>query len=143
MRIATAAFALSVACGGTVLQATAVPLSFRIPVPANVESKQTHLLFLGVATPQDRPVILRAYGVGPDTSQMYLGSTALPGLSPDALGTRTVDTLRVNVTPGLRAWRTVTGSRDSIEIQIKAFTSGSVPFGGTWSVRSVRLVHPQ
>ena len=143
MRNAMAAFVMAVACGGAALQTTAGPRSFRIAVPSNVESMQTHLLLLDVVTPQNQPIILRAYALGRDSSKVYLGSTALPGLSQDASGTRSVDTLRINVTSPLRSWRKATPSADTVEIQLMAFTSGSVAFDGAWSVRSVKLVHPQ
>jgi len=142
MNLAITVLTIAVACPGAA-QPTDGTRHFRLGMPPRVESEQTHLLLRDVVVPRNQPVLLRAYAIAPDGSKIYLGSTAVPAVSRDSAGVTSINVLRINVTTGLRAWRSVTKGARSVDVEIDAFSGGGVPVQNSlWDVRVLELVHP-
>jgi hypothetical protein len=120
------------------------PRRFRVDLPPQAESGQTHLLLHNVTVPRNLPTVLRVYALTSDSAAVYLGSTGLPAISPDAQGNTTVKVLRINVTTGLRRLLAkVPGAR---EVDLEIRSEGKVNGAGQnrpWSVCAVELVRPK
>jgi len=135
-------FGLATACMAAVQPGDGAK-RFQVEVPAAVESRQTHLLLRDVVVPRNRAVVLRAYALGADSAKIFLGTTAIPGISREATGTSTTALLRINVTTGLRRWLATSRSARKVDVEISDAGSGdSTAPRSTWSVRAVELVHP-
>ena len=131
---------LATACAAAVQPDSGVK-HFQLSVPAAVEASQMHLLLRDVVVARNAPIVLRAYAVGADGVRVFLGTTALPAVSRDATGTATTSLLRMNVTSGMRRWRSAAVSASTVNIEIGSSGRDSterVP----WSVRAIELVRP-
>ncbi len=143
MNLWIAMLGLAMACK-TVGQPESDTQRFRVDVPKQADSKQTHLLLRDVVTPRNRPVVLRAYALAADNSKVYLGSTAVPGVSPDATGVTSLSLLRINVTTGFRCWLTLARSAPKVDIEISSSSGGdSAAKHARWSIRAAELVNPE
>jgi hypothetical protein len=142
MNLAITLLTIAVACPGTV-QPTDGTRHFRLDVPPRVESEQTHLLLREVVVPRNQPVLLRVYAIAPDGSKIYLGSTAVPAVSEDSAGVTSIGVLRINVTTGLRVWRSAAKGTRSVDIEIDGSNGVGIPVQRSrWSVRALELIHP-
>lgn len=143
MNLGIGLFGLAMACM-TVGQPESDTQRFRLDVPAHADSKQTHLLLRDVAVPRNRPLVLRVYALGADDTKVYLGSTAVPGISPDASGVTSLSVLRINVTTGFHRWLTAARSALKVDIEISASgDSDSTTRHARWSIRAAELVNPE
>ncbi|MDP9178244.1 MAG: hypothetical protein M3O61_11245 [Gemmatimonadota bacterium] len=134
---------LAMACM-TVGQPESDPRRFRLDVPPHAGSKQTHLLLRDVAVSRNRPVVLRVHALAAGGAKVYLGSTAVPGIAPDAPGMTTLSVLRINVTAGFRRWFEDSPAARKVNIEIRSSDGGdSTMQRARWSIRAVELVHPE
>jgi hypothetical protein len=142
MNLAMVLLAISASCSSAVPRTDAAR-RFRVEVPPGVESEQTHLLVKKLVVARNVPLILRFYAKASVGSKIYLGSTAVPAVAEDAVGTTSIDVLRINVTDGLRRWYSAEKNARIAVIEIEASRGGGVEVSGeTWSVSELRLVHP-
>lgn len=143
MNLAITVLTITGACVGALQQADGAR-RFQLAVPPHVDSEQTHLLLQDVVVPRNQPVVLRVYAVGADGSKIYLGSTAVPAMSEDSGGVTSINVLRINVTSGLRTWRSAVKSARTVSIEISAPSGGSdTTTRPPWSVGKLQLVHPK
>jgi hypothetical protein len=143
MNLGMVLLGLILACSRATSQSSDEIRRFRVDVPPGVDTRQTHLLLHEVRTPRNRPLVLRAYALAPDSSRVYLGSTGLPAISAQAKGETKVALLRINITTGFRRWLTQVTRARKVDLEIRGkepadSANASVP----WSVRTVELVHP-
>jgi hypothetical protein len=132
-------FALSIACA-TTSQSGPSRQQFELEVPARVGEAQTYLVLKDVEAPRNASIVLRAYALLPDTGRMLLGSTAIPGVAPDARGVTTVRELRINVTSALRRYVGLTTSRKvRVDVVSVADSSAVTP---QWRARAAEFVQP-
>ena len=131
---------LILACGGA-HQVSDSTRRFRVAVPELVGSGPVLLVLHDVTVPSNRPVTLRAYAVAPDSSRIFLGSSGLPGVSPDAKGPITRPMLRISVTAGLRRWAEAARGAQEADIEISPdVASDTASSHLSWSLRSVEVM---
>jgi hypothetical protein len=143
MTLALALVGLFLACGKATSQSDDGTRRFRVEVPTEAASRQTHLLLHDLAVPRNRPVILRVYALAPDSSKIYLGSTALPAVAAEATGQTRIGLTRINVTSGFRRWLKQVPTSRTADLEIRGESPGDTAKGPVpWSLRTVELVHP-
>jgi hypothetical protein len=131
---------LILACGSH-RQVSDTTLKFRIAVPEPAGSGPAVLVLYDVSVPSNRPMILRAYAVAPDSTRILLGASGLPGIAPDAKGRTTHEALRMSVTSGLRRWAAAAKGASQIDVEISAEAPPDTAAGRlVWSVKRVELV---
>lgn len=134
---------LILACGGA-HQVSDGTQRFRVPVPELAGSGSVLLVLNDVSVPSNRPVTLQAYAVAPDSSRTFLGSTGIPGVSPDAKGSTTLPMLRITVTSGLQQWAAAAKGAREADIEISAESAGAKAGRDfQWSIRAIELVGAQ
>ena len=131
---------LILACGSH-HQVSDTTKHFTIGVPEVAGSGSTVLVLHDVSVPGNRPVMLRAFAVAPDSTRIPLGASGLPALAKNAKGSITHPALRIGVTSGLRRWVEVAKGAKEIAIEISAETPADTAAGRLeWSVGQVELV---
>lgn len=116
---------------------------FEVQLPPDLASRETHLLLRNVQIPRDRAIVLRAYALDADAKKIFLGSTGMPGVSPDSSGTTLVNVLRIIVTRGIREWSLKYPNARTVVIEVGPSDGRAGPIEPAgWKVGAVELVHP-
>jgi hypothetical protein len=116
---------------------------FRIALPELSGSGTALLVLHDVAVPNNRPLILHAYAVAPDSSRILLGSSGLPAIAPDAKGSTTHLKLPISVTSGLQRWLELARGATQVDIEVKAEVQPDTAGPVAWSVGGAELVPAQ
>jgi hypothetical protein len=135
---------IALACAHSVQPSGEGPKRFQLELPRRVDSRPTYLVLREVTIPANRAVILRVYALRADSGQVLLGSTAVPGVAPDARGVTVLRTLRINATAGLERWLAGSPSARRVNIEIVPVTPGDTTRRAlSWGIRTAELVHPE
>jgi hypothetical protein len=130
---------LILACGSH-RQVSDTTLKFRIAVPESAGSGPAVLVLHDVSVPSNRPMILRAYAVAPDSTRILLGASGLPAVAPDATGLSTHAALRMSVTSGLQRWAAAAKGASQMDVEISAEPPDTAAGRLVWSVKRVELL---
>jgi hypothetical protein len=122
------------------VQTADAPGRFVVPLPTAWQESRLRLRIDGVRIPGNVPLKLRVTTMGKDEKEVSLGSIGVEAIGPNKTATRSLRTLRLDVTRSLKRFLERQANPGKVDLRIQPVDGRNNPIPGLkWSVEGVKL----
>lgn len=122
------------------VQTADAPRRFVVPLPREWQESKLRVLIEGVRIPGNVPLKLRVTTIGEDEKEVSLGSIGVEAIGPNKSATRSLRTLRLDVTRSLKRFLEHQANQSKVDLRIQAVDRRNNPIRDLkWSVEGVKL----
>jgi hypothetical protein len=116
------------------------PRVFTVDLPAEWQESKLRLAIEGVRIPGNVPLKLRVTTIGEDEKEISLGSVGIEAIGPSKTATRSLRTLRLDVTRTLKRFLEHQSNQSKVDLRIQPVDGRNNPIRNLkWSVEAMRL----